>query len=256
MTTFEVTGHLADFHGDPLPGMRVTAAATPPVKVGDATVHSNTTDAATTDAAGAFTLTLVTLPGVWFTISGPHPGVFTPVTLAGYVPDPVDPTTGVELLPGTVIDLADIVTEDPTPGYNALALTIDPAALTATIGAAIADAPVTSAQTAAFVGKVETANTVAVSGAAQTIPDVTVATLNVITLSAACTLTFPAAAVGKSFSLVLVSGGAFDVTWPATVKWRNSIVPVLTTTAGKSDAVSFVCADGTNWLGFVGGKAF
>lgn len=107
-----------------------------------------------------------------------------------------------------------------------------------------------------FVNPVEQTNIVTVSGATQTIPAVIVATFNSITLSAACSFTFPAAAAGKSFSLMLIAGGAFAVTWPITVKWSNGTAPTLTTTVGKIDAFSFVCVDGTNWLGFVGGKNF
>lgn len=102
---------------------------------------------------------------------------------------------------------------------------------------------------------VETVNAVATSGAAQTLPDVTSATLHRITLTANCTLTFPAAAAGKSFTLVLVQDGTGGrtVTWPAGILWPGGTVPTLTATAAKRDVLSFVCADGTNWLGFLGG---
>ena len=52
---------------------------------------------------------------------------------------------------------------------------------------------------------VENVNTVATSGAAQTIPDVTTDTLNFITLTANCTLTFPTAAAGKRRTLPWLS---------------------------------------------------
>lgn len=122
-----------------------------------------------------------------------------------------------------------------------------------------ASKPVSTAQATAIALKmnlIESSNTVASSGGTQTIPDTTSATLNVITLSAACTFTFPAAATGKSFTLVLKSGGAFAVTWPGTVKWSGGAAPSLTSTPGKFDVLSFACVDGTNWLGFVGGKNF
>jgi hypothetical protein len=101
---------------------------------------------------------------------------------------------------------------------------------------------------------VETVNTVAASGAAQTIPDVTTATLSNITLTAACTLTFPTAAAGKSFTLVLTQDatGSRLVTWP-TMKWPGGVAPILSTVAGKVDVVSVMCVDGTNWMGFVAG---
>lgn len=107
---------------------------------------------------------------------------------------------------------------------------------------------------------IENVNTVAVSGAAQTIPDVTVATINQITLTAACTLTFPAAAAGKSFVLALKQDGtgSRSVTWPtsATLLWPAATAPTLTTAVAKTDLFSFVCADGVHWLGLVGAQNF
>ncbi len=46
-------------------------------------------------------------------------------------------------------------------------------------------------------------NTVATSGAAQTIPAPTTAGISYITLTASCTLTFPTAVAGQSFTLIL-----------------------------------------------------
>lgn len=104
----------------------------------------------------------------------------------------------------------------------------------------------------------ENVNAVATSGATQTIPDVTTATLSRITLSANCTFTFPTAAAGKSLTIVLVQDatGSRTVTWPGTVKWPGGTAPTLTTAAAKTDAFTFLCADGTNWLGFTAGLNF
>lgn len=105
---------------------------------------------------------------------------------------------------------------------------------------------------------VEKVNTVVTGGSSQTLLDVTAATIDYITLTANCVLTFPAAAVGRSFLLALTQGGAgsFTVTWPGTVKWAGGTAPTLTTTSGKTDVLSFVCIDGTNWLGTVNGQNF
>ncbi len=102
---------------------------------------------------------------------------------------------------------------------------------------------------------VEAVNVVAASGAAETIPDVTVATISRVTLDANCTFTFPTAAAGKSFRLVLVQGGAgsFTATWPGTVDWVGGAAPTLTTSVGAVDFLQFICVDGTNWAGFVTG---
>jgi len=123
-------------------------------------------------------------------------------------------------------------------------------AQTAAISAAATDA--TNKVTAAIT---ETVNTVATSGATQTIPDVTTATLHRITLTANCTLTFPAAVAGKSFTLVLTQDGTGSrtVTWP-TVAWPGGVAPTLTTTAAKRDIITFLSADGTSWLGMIAGQ--
>lgn len=105
---------------------------------------------------------------------------------------------------------------------------------------------------------VEKVTDVVSSGAAQTIPDITVATLNRITLDANCTFTFPAAAAGKSFLLALKQDatGSRTATWPATVRWAGGAAPNLTTAATKRDLFSFICIDGSTWLGMVVGQNF
>lgn len=92
-------------------------------------------------------------------------------------------------------------------------------------------------------------NTVAASGAAQTVE---IYTLNRIILSAACTLTFPAAIGGGWFVLQLVqpSSGSDTVTWPTSnIVWVAGSAPVLSTTPSKRDKFYFECLDGTNWEG-------
>jgi hypothetical protein len=102
---------------------------------------------------------------------------------------------------------------------------------------------------------VEAVTALSNSGAAVTVPDVTSATLHRYTLTAACTFTFPTAAAGKSFTLELVQDatGSRTATWPGTVKWPAGTAPTLTTTATKRDFLTFVCSDGTNWIGFASG---
>lgn len=104
---------------------------------------------------------------------------------------------------------------------------------------------------------VESVNTVATGGATQTIPDVTSATISYITLTANLTLTFPTAAVGKSFTIAVKQDSvARTITWPGTVKWPGGTAPTLTTTSAKIDMFTFVCVDGTNWLGATAGQAY
>lgn len=106
---------------------------------------------------------------------------------------------------------------------------------------------------AGFSPLVRGVNTVAVSGAAQTIPDPSAGkSINRVTLSVSCAFTFPAAAAGKSFILELTqgTGGSFTATWP-TVRWAGGTAPTLSTAAGKIDALEFWCTDGTHWNGRV-----
>lgn len=104
----------------------------------------------------------------------------------------------------------------------------------------------------------ETVNTVATSGAAQTIPNPLSASISRITLTAACTLTFPTAGAGLSFTVILIQDGtgSRSVTWPASVKWPSGITPTLTATGGRRDLFTFLCADGTNWLGSYAGANY
>lgn len=103
---------------------------------------------------------------------------------------------------------------------------------------------------------IESVNTVTASGSAQTLPDVTVATMHDVTLTANCTFTFPTAGAGKSFSLRTVQDatGSRTVTWPAAVKWAGGNAPTLSTAASSVDAFAFVCFDGTRWEGFFAAK--
>lgn len=106
---------------------------------------------------------------------------------------------------------------------------------------------------------IENVHVINAAGGGEVIPDVTASTINQIRLDAPqCTLTFPAAAAGKSFLLTLVqdASGSRTVVWPNTIKWQGGVAPTLTTTANKQDVFSFICTDGINWLGFVVGQNF
>lgn len=82
-------------------------------------------------------------------------------------------------------------------------------------------------------------------------------TLFDLTLTGNCTFTFPAASSGAQFTLLLKQDatGSRAVTWPASARWAGSASPTTTTTAGRTDVISFV-AEGAYWLGFVGGINF
>jgi hypothetical protein len=81
--------------------------------------------------------------------------------------------------------------------------------------------------------------------------------LQILTLTGSCTFTFPTAAAGKSFTLLLKQDGTGGrtVTWPATVKWPGGTAPTITSTASKLDKFIFT-SDGTNWYGSNGGQNY
>ena len=105
---------------------------------------------------------------------------------------------------------------------------------------------------------IEQTNVVAASGAAQTIPDVTTATINRIVLTAACTFTFPTLGAGKSFTVELVqdAAGGRTAIWPVTVLWSGGTTPTLTAAANKRDVFTFLSTAGSSWLGFTAGLNF
>lgn len=78
--------------------------------------------------------------------------------------------------------------------------------------------------------------------------------IQILTLTDNCTLTFPTATAGMSFMLFLKQDvtGSRTVTWPASVLWPSATAPILTTTANKSDWFTFT-ADGTYWYGATSG---
>ena len=70
------------------------------------------------------------------------------------------------------------------------------------------------------------------------------------TISANTTFTITGVPQGKStmFNLVLTNGGAYTVTWPASVKWTAGGPPTLTESG--VDVLTFLTADGgTTWYG-------
>lgn len=70
------------------------------------------------------------------------------------------------------------------------------------------------------------------------------------TISASTTFTITGVPQGKStmFNLVLTNGGAYTVTWPASVKWTAGGPPTLTSSG--IDVLTFLTVDGgTTWYG-------
>ena len=85
-------------------------------------------------------------------------------------------------------------------------------------------------------------------------------TFRVALSASATTLTIsnPAASgLVQSFTLIVDVGGAFSITWPASVHWAGGVAPTQSAAAGKTDIFSFVTTDGgTTWYGFTGGLTY
>ena len=98
--------------------------------------------------------------------------------------------------------------------------------------------------------------TVANTSTAYTVT-ITNGTLFDLTLTGNCIFTFPAATAGRQFTLLLKQDawGSKTITWPSSVRWAGGTAPTITATAQKTDVISFI-ADGTYWLGFIGGKNY
>lgn len=92
------------------------------------------------------------------------------------------------------------------------------------------------------------------TGASRTF-DLSVANFFSATLDQACTFTFsnpPASGDFGAFVLELTNGGAFAITYPASVDWPGGVAPTLT--ASGVDQLVFTTRDGgTTYFGFVAG---
>ena len=82
---------------------------------------------------------------------------------------------------------------------------------------------------------------------------------NYFTKTVAANTTFtitnvPTGTIASGFILELTNGGAYTVTFPASVKWAGGTAPTLTA-SGYDDLGFFTTDGGTTWDGFVLGKA-
>ena len=92
------------------------------------------------------------------------------------------------------------------------------------------------------------------TGATRTF-DLSVANFFSATLDQACTFTFsnpPASGDFGCFVLEITNGGAFVITFPASVDWPGGTAPTLTA-SGKDQLVFTTRDGGTNYFGFVAG---
>ena len=86
--------------------------------------------------------------------------------------------------------------------------------------------------------------------------------INLILNSADCAFTFSnptGSGAACSFTLILAQDatGSRTATWPTAVKWPGGTEPTLTTTASRTDILSFLTTDGgTTWFGFTSAQNY
>jgi hypothetical protein len=105
-------------------------------------------------------------------------------------------------------------------------------------------------------GGLQEATHVANSGSAFTV-SLTNGSVQVITLTANCTYTFPTPEAGRSFTLIQKQDatGSRTATFPASVKMPGGTAFVPTATASKADLLTFT-ADADAWYCTVAGKDY
>lgn len=108
-----------------------------------------------------------------------------------------------------------------------------------------------SFQNPTFTNYTETLHTV--SGTSLTV-DLSDGTLQKLTTTGNATITLPSSVAGKSFTIIVVYGGAHSITWAggSTLKWSEGVAPTL---SSSIDIFSFV-QDGTNTYGGAAGLAY
>lgn len=105
----------------------------------------------------------------------------------------------------------------------------------------------TAQENTTLAGITETVLAIGNSGTTKTL-NIASETFQTVTLTGNCVFTMPTATAGKSFTLKVITGaGGFAATFTG-VKWPENIAPVITSTAGRYDLISFI-ADGTAWSG-------
>lgn len=82
-------------------------------------------------------------------------------------------------------------------------------------------------------------------------------TVQILTMNASPTITFPTATAGAGFTILLKQdyAGSRSPTWSSNVMWPSNTAPTVTSTANKGDKFTFV-GDGTYWWGSVAGQNY
>jgi hypothetical protein len=82
-------------------------------------------------------------------------------------------------------------------------------------------------------------------------------TIQKVTTSGSTTITLPASATGKSFTVIVSYAAADSITWAggSTIKWAGGTTPTPTSATGKIDIFNFY-QDGTNTYGSIFGQNY
>ena len=137
-------------------------------------------------------------------------------------------------------------TTKPTVGDGAAAKVLVDRDSTETISGKTLTAPV-------ITGYTETAY-VPSAGSAFTV-DLANGTLQKLTTNANVTITLPAPAAGKSYTLLVAYGGTHTLTWAGggTIRWAGGSAPTATSANGKVDTFTFWSVDATDTFASAGG---
>lgn len=95
------------------------------------------------------------------------------------------------------------------------------------------------------------------SATGNTTVNLTNGTVQKITTSGSTTITLPASASGKSFTIIVSYAAADSLVWAGgtTIKWAQGVTPTPTSATGKIDIFNFY-QDGTNTYGSVFGQNY
>ena len=107
-----------------------------------------------------------------------------------------------------------------------------------------------TAPTETYLALGSVSGTKTISGANANVQSMTIATNTTITLTAGASVS-----ECRALTLIITNGGAFTVTWPASVKWVGGSAP--TFTASGVDIVTLITVDaGTTWYGSANGVSY
>ena len=206
----------------------------------------------TGDATGSTALTVVKINGVL--MSGLATGILKNTTTTG-VPSIATAGTDYVIPSGSITGSAASLSATLAVASGGTGVT------TSTGSGANALATSAALTTPTITGLIETKTAPTISAGVLAL-NCALGNVFAVSLNAAVTsLTFSnIPASGSAFGLTLIlamTGTAYTITWPASVKWPSGTAPTLTSTNLKSDIIILTTVDGgTTWFAFIGGQNF